>query len=848
MRSLFSWAFISLFLSTLSVALSAFEPPPNEPPASKQLKEISEQSFQLYSKGQYSEASQVFEQGAHLATSSGDLLRAARFWNGKGGCLHAMGQYRAALAAYRTALELAKRIQDKQLIGILSINISSLYNFLWEPDAAELAVKEGEDALPPDSPYRPQLLYQRSSIRARQHDFEGARKLALAGIDEATRLVNIKMIALGWEKVGWVLLAMGKLPEAESAFTEAFRQSKIQSGPVPEAVYLGLVRVRLAQHRPAEARQLADAALESARASLRIPLWWIYQARGRAYESEGVLDKALADYGEAVRLTKLWRQEMLPAVWMQPAIEFDMSSASSDYIELAARYAPNAAEGARLTQQAFLLTEDTKASSLLRMSGVRLSRKESEQYGETLAQLREALFQSLKKGGDLESPDVLRLRARLSMMEGQAASVVTPQNTAEMAPGARMRVLQQALRPSEALLSFRVGNDHSFLWVLTREEFSQVRLPGKTTLQPEVDSYDRALVSGKPESAKYGSTLAAALLSQLPKYAHKKTDWILSLDEGLFGIPWPALPATGGVKRYLIEDHSIEVVPSAAMLTASRSAAAKEAVAASGRFVAVGDPVYNLADPRFDRTAVRDANGKPWSVVPSAYARGTEGRFLELPRLVGSAKEIESAARSWDPSVSDATLLTGRSANREEIYKSLQGEVAILHFATHVIPSPQSPGSLLVSAELDGPESGRAFSARRPNEIMIALSLDSSGRPDFLTTSDILSSSFRLTNSLVVLNGCSSGKGEVWPGAGLLGLSRAWMTAGARGVVVSHWPTPDDSGAFFQTFYRELSHGSGHVGSPAASALRAAQLGMLSSGSWRSDPRVWAAYFFVGKE
>jgi len=95
----------------------------------------------------------------------------------------------------------------------------------------------------------------------------------------------------------------------------------------------------------------------------------------------------------------------------------------------------------------------------------------------------------------------------------------------------------------------------------------------------------------------------------------------------------------------------------------------------------------------------------------------------------------------------------------------------------------------------------------------------------------------------VVLSGCHSAAGAVLPGTGLLGLSRAFLAAGARAVVSSRWSTPDDDGALFAAFYANLGVGNRM---DAGRALRAAQLAMLRSGGRRARPRYWSAYFLVG--
>jgi len=167
-------------------------------------------------------------------------------------------------------------------------------------------------------------------------------------------------------------------------------------------------------------------------------------------------------------------------------------------------------------------------------------------------------------------------------------------------------------------------------------------------------------------------------------------------------------------------------------------------------------------------------------------------------------------------------VLEGQSATGQAVLKHLGDQPAAAHFATHVV----------------------APSARRG---LIALSLSPAGEAELLTPLQIVH--WRRSPSLVVLSGCSSAQGEALPGAGLMGLTRAWLAAGADTVVASRWPTPDDSGEMFLSFYRRLLLPGANRG-PArpAAALREAQLEMLRSGSWRAAPTYWAAFLAVGTE
>jgi CHAT domain-containing protein len=92
---------------------------------------------------------------------------------------------------------------------------------------------------------------------------------------------------------------------------------------------------------------------------------------------------------------------------------------------------------------------------------------------------------------------------------------------------------------------------------------------------------------------------------------------------------------------------------------------------------------------------------------------------------------------------------------------------------------------------------------------------------------------------LVVLSACQTGLGNLVRGEGMIGLTRAFLYAGARRVAVSLWDvndltTPD----FMQSFYRRLRQGDA-----AAAALRSTKIEMLHSDSpVHSHPYFWAPF------
>jgi CHAT domain-containing protein len=76
-----------------------------------------------------------------------------------------------------------------------------------------------------------------------------------------------------------------------------------------------------------------------------------------------------------------------------------------------------------------------------------------------------------------------------------------------------------------------------------------------------------------------------------------------------------------------------------------------------------------------------------------------------------------------------------------------------------------------------------------------------------------------------------------------MGLTRAWLTAGASAVIASRWPVSDDSGDLFSEVY-SAPFRSGSRGS-FSRALQRAQIATLRGGGPGARLSHWAAYFCI---
>jgi CHAT domain-containing protein len=369
---------------------------------------------------------------------------------------------------------------------------------------------------------------------------------------------------------------------------------------------------------------------------------------------------------------------------------------------------------------------------------------------------------------------------------------------------------------SRTLISFHLGEKISYRWVVTNQRFDLKVLPPAEELGAAVKALRSAIQNGASAMAEESERLYLELFGDIPVRGVGQR-WCVALDKGLFELPVAGL-VTGlyaGKPAYVVEQRAVEMVPGAwALMLPSR--------ASHQGFVGIGDGIYNTADPRYREAAARETK---WSdsvaVLPALPERNPDS--IQLPRLIASQRELTDCARQAG---GPATILTGADANRERLLAALAGEPRIVHIAAHFL------------TERDGEWNTAIALGVRP---------DRGGKPHFeiLTADDI--AGLQVPGAIVVMSGCSSAAGRVVPAAGLLGLARAWLAAGATAVIATQWPTPDDTGDLLSRFYEHLRDSDRGDRIAPVEALRRAQVDMLGSATTRAEPRYWAAYQMIGR-
>jgi CHAT domain-containing protein len=135
------------------------------------------------------------------------------------------------------------------------------------------------------------------------------------------------------------------------------------------------------------------------------------------------------------------------------------------------------------------------------------------------------------------------------------------------------------------------------------------------------------------------------------------------------------------------------------------------------------------------------------------------------------------------------------------------------------------------------------LNAERPQFTGLVLTLVGNKSEDgFLRTDEVFN--LRLSSPLVMLSACETGLGKEKRGEGVMGLTRAFMYAGAPTVGVSLWSVADRSTAELMADFYKRYLGAGNAASPSA-AIREAQLAMIG-GKKYSAPFYWAPFVLVG--
>ncbi|MEA5418579.1 tetratricopeptide repeat protein [Spirulina sp. CCNP1310] len=423
------------------------------------------------------------------------------------------------------------------------------------------------------------------------------------------------------------------------------------------------------------------------------------------------------------------------------------------------------------------------------------------------------------------------------------------------------QVQQQVLDDDTVLLQYSLHPDQSYLWLITKNGYETHILPPQAQIETTVERLTNiirkdtgncanaanpqaCIQQNLPETLAMIQTTGTELYNQIFAPIANKIQGkrlLIIPDGALHYVPFAALPippaaptplargldstppflrgAGGDQYTPLVTQHEIIHAPSATAIATQRQNLANRPPAPK-KLAIFADPVFSANDPRVTGATPTPTprNNEPVS-LQALRSRSALDRSLCLPndgiqRLPGTRREAEALQKY----VPDALTVLDFAANQDWFDRAPLHQYQTLFLSTHGCIDSQNPelsGLVLSLVDENGQEKEDGF--LRLNEIF----------------------GLNLNAELVVLSACQTGLGETIKGEGMIGMTRGFMYAGAKRVVVSLWNVDDAATAeLMSQFYGDLEKGI----SPAQ-ALREAQLALWEK---YQDPRLWAAFTLQG--
>lgn len=183
----------------------------------------------------------------------------------------------------------------------------------------------------------------------------------------------------------------------------------------------------------------------------------------------------------------------------------------------------------------------------------------------------------------------------------------------------------------------------------------------------------------------------------------------------------------------------------------------------------------------------------------------------QFDQLIGAEIEANYAAKKFK-----TAALTGELANKTAVTNELKN-AEFLYFATHGFADSKDP----------------------INKSFLVFSSEKQGDCTYLSPKEIQDDSIS-QSALVILSACQTGLGRVLD-AGIIGLGRSFLKAGAANVIMSLWNVGDKATQeMMQLYVDELFIEKEYL---TSSSLRNA---ILSYKKINPDPKAWAAFISMG--
>jgi CHAT domain-containing protein len=366
----------------------------------------------------------------------------------------------------------------------------------------------------------------------------------------------------------------------------------------------------------------------------------------------------------------------------------------------------------------------------------------------------------------------------LELVESSRARILTERVRTRIAMphGPHAAELQQLARSSHRiLLSYWLAPKLSYVWVITPARIKLLTLPGEKEIRELVESYRTAI---EDRRNPIESHLPAG--EKLSAMLLRPISELMPLGSRVVIVPDGALHSLG-----------FDTLPSPADPSKYWIDDVTVSVTPS-----LGLMLHSRAKTKATRLSLL-AMGDP------------EPPGQEYPRLPNARKEVDTIAAQF-PGANTA-VYEGPALHPSAYRQAGPARFSLIHFAAHATANRASPleSALILSRE------GNVYALTAREIVRVPLDAD-----------------------LVTLSSCRSAGARAYSGEGLVGLTWAFLQAGARRVIAGLWDVDDEStSALMVRLYSELARGV-----PAEEALRDAKLSLLHAESPYNKPYYWGPF------
>lgn len=380
---------------------------------------------------------------------------------------------------------------------------------------------------------------------------------------------------------------------------------------------------------------------------------------------------------------------------------------------------------------------------------------------------------------------------------------------------------QIARRAGGTVLFYWLGEKRSCLWVLSPQKTSLFRLPPGSEIDAAVLRYRKALggpldvlaTSDQDGRWLYKTLIAPAQATLRTPPSGAKAHLRCRSCDPAEAVPFPeTAPPEVSAKVFVILDGSLNNLNFETLLVSDpNNAESKPHFWIEDATIANASSLRVLGAANSGTVRRKDTQDHRLLLIGNSMAPNS--KYPELPR---AATQMESVARHFG--AIEPRIFAREQATPAAYLESKPEDFSYIHFVAHGTASRLSP--LDSAIVLSNPASSKA---NPPSDSFKLYARDIIRHP--------------LRAELVTISACYGAGERAYSGEGLVGLSWAFLRAGAHNVVAALWEASDASTVqLMDKFYDELDKGA----SPDA-ALRAAKLSLLRSSGFH-NPFYWAPF------